>query len=165
MLAENEYYVEKILDKKVIDNVNYYLIKWYDYDSKDSTWEPEWGLKNLKGLIEKFEKKKKKENMKNMEKRRKKLVLNDEKFMFLNKPAQRSRMDMEIEILSANSEDIPESIIGINLGLNREKQYLVKWKRRSDGTLPEISLVSSDFLREKYPILLISYLETRISFN
>ncbi len=73
MLAENEYYVEKILDKKVVDNVNYYLIKWYDYDSKDSTWEPEWGLKNLKGLIEKFENKKKKEKIKNMEKKKEKI--------------------------------------------------------------------------------------------
>ena len=34
------YAVEMILDKKIIYNTAYYLIKWVNYPEEQSTWEP-----------------------------------------------------------------------------------------------------------------------------
>ena len=55
--SQEEFYVEKILDKKVIDNITYYLLKWYDYDVSESTWEPKQGLGKIRNLIRNYEKK------------------------------------------------------------------------------------------------------------
>jgi hypothetical protein len=38
---ENKYYVEKFLNKKVVNKKTFYLVKWKDYSLKDSTWEEE----------------------------------------------------------------------------------------------------------------------------
>jgi hypothetical protein len=56
-LSENEYFVEKILDKKVVDGEVRYLIKWEGWPLDQSTWEPRENLNNIKHLIESFERK------------------------------------------------------------------------------------------------------------
>ncbi|KAJ2760480.1 hypothetical protein IWQ56_000360 [Coemansia nantahalensis] len=38
--SEDEYEVEEIVDDKVVDGVQYYLIKWKDYAPKWNSWEP-----------------------------------------------------------------------------------------------------------------------------
>ena len=58
-LSEDEYYVEKVLDKKVIDGEINYLVKWEGWSLESSTWEPVNNLKNIPNLIEAFEKEKK----------------------------------------------------------------------------------------------------------
>ena len=52
---QEEYAVEKIVDKRYLNGRINYLIKWKGYDDKDNTWEP---IDNLfcSDLIEKFEK-------------------------------------------------------------------------------------------------------------
>ncbi len=40
-MLEDEYLVEKILDKKEVDGKLYYLVKWEGYEETESTWEPE----------------------------------------------------------------------------------------------------------------------------
>ena len=52
----NEYIVEKILNKRIKYNKPEYLIKWEGYSDKESTWEPMNNLQNLLGLINDFEK-------------------------------------------------------------------------------------------------------------
>jgi len=37
---EKEYNVEHVLDKKIMNNKSYYLIKWHGYEEQDSTWQP-----------------------------------------------------------------------------------------------------------------------------
>jgi chromobox protein 1 len=54
-LSENEYYVEKVLDKKIEDGEVQYLIKWEGWSIDQSTWEPKENLENIKHLIEDFE--------------------------------------------------------------------------------------------------------------
>ena len=44
--SNNEYKVEKILDKKQIRGKPQYLIKWKGYDTSENTWEP---IANLRG--------------------------------------------------------------------------------------------------------------------
>ena len=54
-IDEQEYSVEKIVDKNFVNGKISYLIKWKGYDNKDNTWEP---IENLycEDLIEEFEK-------------------------------------------------------------------------------------------------------------
>jgi hypothetical protein len=54
-VLEEEYTVEKILDKKKIKGEFKYLVKWEGWDEKDSTWEPLENLQNVQGLVEQFE--------------------------------------------------------------------------------------------------------------
>lgn len=54
-MADDIYVVERILDKRIIDNdqVEYFL-KWFGYDEEDATWEPEENV-FCKDLIEQYE--------------------------------------------------------------------------------------------------------------
>jgi len=53
---EEEYEVEQIIDKRVVNGANEYLVKWKGWENtKDRTWEPKTNLKGSKQLIKKFE--------------------------------------------------------------------------------------------------------------
>ena len=54
-MDEAEFIVEKILDKRIVENdqVEYFL-KWFGYDEEDATWEPEENV-FCKDLIEQYE--------------------------------------------------------------------------------------------------------------
>merc|ERR1719320_782463 len=53
---EPEYEVERIVDKRVVDGVTEYLVKWKGWESEeDRTWEPEENLKGSEKLIKKYE--------------------------------------------------------------------------------------------------------------
>ena len=44
--SNEEYKVERILDKKIISEIAHYLVKWKEYDISESTWKPKENLKN-----------------------------------------------------------------------------------------------------------------------
>ena len=46
--------VDKIIGKKITDGKVYYLIKWENYNTKDSTWEPLNNLTDIDDLIKIF---------------------------------------------------------------------------------------------------------------
>jgi len=56
-MSDEEYEVEKVLDKRVKKGQVEYLVKWKNYDDPDdNTWEPADNLKEAKPTIDKFEK-------------------------------------------------------------------------------------------------------------
>jgi len=67
LLEEEEYEVEKVVDKKVVGGKVHYLLKWKNYPDSENTWEAEEGLQ-CPELIEEFEnllkEKKKAKNLK-----------------------------------------------------------------------------------------------------
>lgn len=53
--GNDEYEVEKIIDKRIRKNVIEYLVKWKGYDVWESTWLPMKNLNNTKELIQEYE--------------------------------------------------------------------------------------------------------------
>ena len=53
---QEEYEVEKILDKKTSGKKTWYLVKWKGYPDSDRTWESKTNLRKAKESIEDFEK-------------------------------------------------------------------------------------------------------------
>ncbi|CAF2860227.1 unnamed protein product [Rotaria sp. Silwood2] len=54
-MADDIYVVEKILDKKILENDQIvYLLKWFGYNEDDATWEPEENI-FCKDLIDQYE--------------------------------------------------------------------------------------------------------------
>lgn len=54
-LYEEEYIVEKILEKKKYKNVWKYKVKWEGYSYDETTWEPIENLEKCKHMVEEFE--------------------------------------------------------------------------------------------------------------
>ena len=60
---EDEYEVEKIIDKRITKGAAQYQVKWLGYEKKeDLTWEPSSNLAGCKALVNAFENAKKKQN-------------------------------------------------------------------------------------------------------
>jgi chromobox protein 1 len=54
-MADDIYIVEKILNKRILDNGEIeYFLKWFGYDEDDATWEPEENV-FCKDLIQLYE--------------------------------------------------------------------------------------------------------------
>ena len=50
-----DYEVEEIIDKKDINGILYYKIKWYGFPLSQATWEPLENLKAVEWMVKKFE--------------------------------------------------------------------------------------------------------------
>jgi hypothetical protein len=53
--SEEEYIVEKIIDKRFKNGRVEYLVKWQGYNIKDSTWEPMENLKSVLIMVQEYE--------------------------------------------------------------------------------------------------------------
>ena len=53
--GEEEYKVEKILNKRKFRGKDRYLVQWKGYIAEEDTWKPRENLENARDLVEKFE--------------------------------------------------------------------------------------------------------------
>lgn len=91
-VLEDEYIVEKILDRKKIAGIIKYKVKWEGYDVADCTWEPRENLENVIYLVEEFDDMiKQKEREKTKEKR------------FLNNKTNRNNSNISNNLDSSNN--------------------------------------------------------------
>jgi len=52
--GEEEFEVEKILNKRTIRGKKKFLVRWKDYTVEEDTWESRKNLENAKELVEEF---------------------------------------------------------------------------------------------------------------
>jgi len=55
MEGEEEFEVEKILNKRVVRGKEKFLVRWKGYTAEGDTWESRENLKNAKDLVKEFE--------------------------------------------------------------------------------------------------------------
>ena len=53
--SDEEYKVERILDKKIISGAAHYLVKWKKYNISESTWKSKANLRNCARMLQQFE--------------------------------------------------------------------------------------------------------------
>ena len=51
---EEEFEVEKILNKRIVRGKEKFLVRWKGYTAEEDTWESRKNLKNKKELVEEF---------------------------------------------------------------------------------------------------------------
>ncbi|XP_061471098.1 chromobox protein homolog 5 [Rhineura floridana] len=157
---EEEYVVEKVLDRRVVKGQVEYLLKWKGFSEEHNTWEPEKNL-DCPELISEFMKKYKK--MKEGE----------------NKPREKSESAKRKSSLANNTEDIkakkkrestdiargferglePEKIIGATDSCG-DLMFLMKWKDTD-----EADLVLAKEANVKCPQIVIAFYEERLTWH
>ncbi|XP_018581350.1 chromobox protein homolog 5-like [Scleropages formosus] len=173
---EEEYVVEKILDRRVVKGRIEYFLKWKGFSDKDNTWEPEENL-DCPELISEFMKTYKKVSSKDEVTRsegahlksvapsggtskemyspkRKESITHEED----RKPKKKKKED---EVLVARGFDMglePEKIIGATDSCG-DLMFLMKWKN-SD----EADLVLAREANKKCPQIVIAFYEERLTW-
>jgi len=148
---EEEYTVEKILDKRIRGGKTEYLIKWEGYPDSENTWEPEDNL-DCPDLISAFEEKTK---QKKEEKKRKK----EAESSGSGKKKQKLVEDEEGKPRGFERGLQPERIIGAT-DSSGELMFLMKWKD-SD----EADLVPARQANVKCPQIVIQFYEERLTWT
>uniref|UniRef100_A0A3B5M1N5 Chromobox homolog 1a (HP1 beta homolog Drosophila) n=1 Tax=Xiphophorus couchianus TaxID=32473 RepID=A0A3B5M1N5_9TELE len=132
---EEEYVVEKVLDRRVVRGKVEFLLKWKGFSDEDNTWEPEENL-DCPDLIAEYMQKHKEREEKKKESKRK-----GDKARGFGRGLQ------------------PERIIGAT-DSSGELMFLMKWKN-SD----EADLVPAKEANVKCPQVVISFYEERLTWH
>ena len=150
MKSTSEFEVEKILEKKNIQNKTYYFVKWKGYDYSQSTWEPIENLLNCDEKILEYEKSKK--------------ILEEEGIIILNEWDSKFYSNQKLKELILNNEI--KRIINI-----REKNNILyalvefEQNRFSKNKIPE-TYIPTNLLKTKKNInILNDFYESTIHFD
>ncbi|XP_006882447.1 PREDICTED: chromobox protein homolog 5-like, partial [Elephantulus edwardii] len=158
---EEEYVVEKVLDRCVVKGQVEYLLKWKGFSEEHNTWEPEKNL-DCPELISEFMKKYKMKEGEN-NKPREKSESNKRKSNFSN-----NTDDIKSKKKREQSNDIargferglePEKIIGATDSCN-DLMLLMKWK-----DTVETDLVLAKEANVKCPQIVIAFYEERLTWH
>lgn len=139
--ADEVFYVEKVLNRRIKKGVVQYFLKWQGYSDSENSWEPISNL-NCPDLISKFEQNRKKNNGKEKEK------------------VATMKVQAEAKKLVGFDRGLePDEIIGV-VKDNDEYKFLMKWK----GT-DEEDLVLAKECNEKCPQNVIKFYEERLIWS
>lgn len=128
-----------MLDMKIEDGEQYFLVKWKGFDESQCSWEPKIHLQGCQLLLQRFLQAKDPSRF-----RESKIKLKDE----------------EVSLIT----DEPKDIINAIRKENGQIDFLVEWKPREDGTRPPNSIIKSIEFRKYNPLFLLEWYEERIKF-
>ncbi|CAK1603573.1 unnamed protein product [Parnassius mnemosyne] len=172
--SEEEYVVEKVLDKRTVKGKIQYLLKWKGYKEEESTWEPVENL-DCEELIKTFEdSRKEKEKSKKSEERGKKRAREssvDTSVTGRSKGRATSVSSMEEPKESKHERKEDKAKSGFDKGLKAEKiigasdatgelMFLIKW-----ADSDEAELVPAKVANVKCPQQVIAFYEERLTWH
>merc|ERR1719369_101543 len=150
---ETEYEVESIVDKRVVDGVTEFLVKWKGWESEeDRTWEPEENLKGSEKLIKRYEASESKQTSIKPKNASSKNIIEVKK----KKKEATSQEILPIQDVDEEEPEYEVERIVDKRVVDDVTEYLVKWKgweNEEDQTWePEENLVGSEKLIKKYEV-------------
>jgi len=161
---EEEFVVERIIEKRIVHGKTEYLLKWKGYGEDDNTWEPEENL-GCPELIAEFEKNYKiKEDAKNQSKTAKKRSeppadKDDRKENKNKKSKTAGKEPARVEQTGFDRGLLADKIIGAT-DSSGELMFLMKWKDTD-----EADLVPARQANVKCPQVVISFYEERLTWH
>ncbi|XP_028027749.1 chromobox protein homolog 5-like [Bombyx mandarina] len=171
--SEEEYVVEKVLNKRTVKGKIQYLLKWKGYKEEESTWEPVENL-DCEELIKTFEenRKEKEKSSKKPEDRAKKRVRESSEETSSGRKGRGASVSSADEPKESKRERKEEkSKTGFDKGLKAEKiigasdatgelMFLIKW---TDSD--EAELVPAKVANVKCPQQVIAFYEERLTWH
>ncbi|XP_026490450.1 chromobox protein homolog 5-like [Vanessa tameamea] len=172
--SEEEYVVEKVLNKRTVKGKVQYLLKWKGYKEEESTWEPEENL-DCEELIKTFEdsRKEKEAKAKKTEERTKKRrrESSDDTSTTGRKGRGTSVSSLEEHKESKKEKKDDKAKSGFEKGLKAEKiigasdatgelMFLIKW-----ADSDEAELVPAKVANVKCPQQVIAFYEERLTWH
>ncbi|CAG9784691.1 unnamed protein product [Diatraea saccharalis] len=171
--SEEEYVVEKVLDRRTVKGKTQYLLKWKGYEEAESTWEPEENL-DCEELIRTFEenRKDKEQKSKKPEDRGKKRVRESSEDTGSGRKGRATSVSsVEGPRDSKRERKEDKSKSGFDKGLKAEKiigasdatgelMFLIKW-----ADSDEAELVPAKVANVKCPQQVIAFYEERLTWH
>lgn len=192
MSQQELYLVEAIKGKRKKNGKTEYYVKWYNYEDKDNTWEPEANLQSASHLIKEYESKPEPEiekvttiqtnstiqkntpdllskKKKTTGKRQGESIKNEEKIKeeVIQKVKNEKVANHTFESTQGSfGIDVACSIVKASLVSAEDKDFLslVEWKPRANGFVPEPTWIDLDQAKREVPLLLIEFLRKNIKF-
>jgi len=153
---EEEYSVEKILDKRIRNGKVEYYLKWKGYGEDDNTWEPEANL-DCPELISEFEENRKKDEAKKKEEKKRKSTASTTEESTKKKSKKAVEEDNRPRGFDRGLD--AERIIGAT-DSSGELMFLMKWR----GT-DEADLVPARQANSRCPQVVIKFYEERLTWH
>lgn len=165
-LEEEEYVVEKVVDKRVKSGKVEYLLKWNGFNESENTWEPEENL-DCPDLISIYEnsiktQKQKRRTDTDLASSKKTKKNGDTTFHGSTALSETAKSEIDSEDQSQRGFDRglqPEKIIGAT-DSSGELMFLMKWKN-SD----EADLVLANTANVKCPQVVIQFYQERLTWH
>ncbi|XP_031458666.1 chromobox protein homolog 5 [Phasianus colchicus] len=157
---EEEYVVERVLDRRVVKGQVEYLLKWKGFSEEHNTWEPEKNL-DCPELISEFMKKYKKMKEGDGNKAREKAESGKRKGLPASAEDIKAKKKRESNDIARGFERglEPEKIIGATDSCG-DLMFLMKWKDTD-----EADLVLAKEANLKCPQIVIAFYEERLTWH